>query len=96
MAKKNTLVQLEEKVGKALVVVKHPDGTETNENQIVGAPQVFDGPTCNVGVGAKVKMNLGNYSSAEMSVSRWFWRQRPGFRAAGWRCPQRCGRTGRG
>ena len=54
--------------GKAWVMVKHPDGSETTGQEAVDKPKVFAGPPCTVSVSAQFTKNMGNYQSCRLGV----------------------------
>jgi hypothetical protein len=68
-AKPPALVELAAKQGSATITVKHADGTTSTTEQVVGAPTLFTGPPCNVGVASKLTIPLAPYTNAQVSVS---------------------------
>jgi len=68
-AAKKKPVSIVKKQATAKLTVKKIDGTEETVEEAVGKPQFFDSPPCTVSIGARLKIGMPNYSSAECSVS---------------------------
>jgi hypothetical protein len=61
-------VTIKEKQAKAVVVVKHADGTSEEAAEAIGKPVHFIDAACSVEAGASYRMGMPNFSSAEVTV----------------------------
>lgn len=57
------------KQGEAKTTVEYKGGGTSEETEKVGAPVLYEQPTCNVGMKAGVTRNMGDYNSVRLDVS---------------------------